>query len=234
MTQRHFYFLWLSPLWREPGPLFEQYRIPFTQNNLFQVSLILTCWFWRRFLKLFCYYLPLERGNPLYLNKIGIIPPKDDLCQVSLKLAQWFWRRLLHDLIPFLYFCNYISPLKRTWTFIWSKLNSLHPRIIYTMFDWIGLLVLEKKIFKNFQCILLFWYYLPLENGYFLCLNNISYTVSLGRNTESSRVWNGNPYWARRSIMPQTDCVTNLSRWRPLQCFYAFHWETLTYDIVIK
>jgi hypothetical protein len=24
-------FLWLSSLWREPGPLFEQFRIPFTQ-----------------------------------------------------------------------------------------------------------------------------------------------------------------------------------------------------------
>jgi hypothetical protein len=60
----------------------------------------LACWFWRRrFLKilsvflLFCYYLPLERGNPLPLNKLESPPPKDDLCQVWLKLAQWFWRR---------------------------------------------------------------------------------------------------------------------------------------------
>jgi hypothetical protein len=28
-----------------------------------------------------------------------------------------------------------ISPLKRTWPFIWR--NSLHPRIICTKFDWI-------------------------------------------------------------------------------------------------
>jgi hypothetical protein len=78
-------------------------------------------------------------------------------------------------------------------------------------------------------------------------INIISYTVSSGRNTESSRVWNGNLYWARRSrvpirisiphhgwlrIMPQTDCVTNLSRWKPLQCFLHFI-ETLTYDIAI-
>jgi hypothetical protein len=76
----------------------------------------LACWFWRRFLEffslflLFCYYLPLERGNPLYLNKLGIIPPKDDLCQVSLKLAKLFWRkRFLNDPIPFLYFCDYLS-----------------------------------------------------------------------------------------------------------------------------
>jgi hypothetical protein len=50
----------------------------------------------------------LERGNSLYLNKLGIIPPKDDLYQVSLKLAQWFWRRFFNDPIPFLYFCDYL------------------------------------------------------------------------------------------------------------------------------
>jgi hypothetical protein len=50
----------------------------------------------------FCYYLPLERGNPLHLNKLESPPPKDDLCQVRLKLAQWFWRRrFLNDPIPF-------------------------------------------------------------------------------------------------------------------------------------
>jgi hypothetical protein len=53
----------------------------------------------RRFLKffsaflLFCYYLPLEKGDPLHLNKLETPLPKDDLCQVWLKLAQWFWRR---------------------------------------------------------------------------------------------------------------------------------------------
>jgi hypothetical protein len=50
----------------------------------------------------------LERGNPLYLNKLGIISPKDDLCQASLKLAQWFSRRFLNDPIPVLYFCDYL------------------------------------------------------------------------------------------------------------------------------
>jgi hypothetical protein len=60
----------------------------------------LACWFWlRRFLKifsaflLFCYYLPLEKGDPLHLNKLETPLPKDDLRQVWLKLAQWFWRR---------------------------------------------------------------------------------------------------------------------------------------------
>jgi hypothetical protein len=52
---------------------------------------------------LFRYYLPLEKGYPLGLNKLESLSPKDDLCQVWLKLAQWFWRgRFLND--PTLFF----------------------------------------------------------------------------------------------------------------------------------
>jgi hypothetical protein len=39
MTPPHFTFLWLSSLWRGPGPLFEQIWIPFTQG-IFVPSLI--------------------------------------------------------------------------------------------------------------------------------------------------------------------------------------------------
>jgi hypothetical protein len=42
---------------------------------------------------LFRYYLPLERGYPLQLNKLEFPLPKDNLCQVWLKLVQWFRRR---------------------------------------------------------------------------------------------------------------------------------------------
>jgi hypothetical protein len=41
---------------------------------------------------LVCYYLPLEKGYPLHLNKPETPFCKDDLWQVWLKLAQWFWR----------------------------------------------------------------------------------------------------------------------------------------------
>jgi hypothetical protein len=33
---------------------------------------------------LFCYYLPLEKGNPFHLNNLESPHPKDDLCQVWL------------------------------------------------------------------------------------------------------------------------------------------------------
>jgi hypothetical protein len=72
---------------------------PLPKDDLYQVLLKLACWFWRRFLKifsvflLFCYYLPMEKGNPLHFNNLESPSPKDDLCQFWLKLAQWFWRR---------------------------------------------------------------------------------------------------------------------------------------------
>ena len=29
-----------------------------------------------------------------------------------------------------------ISPWKRVWPFIWTNMNSLHPRMVYAKFDW--------------------------------------------------------------------------------------------------
>jgi hypothetical protein len=72
-------------------------------------------------------------GNPLHLNKLESPSPKDYLCQFWLKLALLFWRkRLLNDTTPFLHFVI-ISPLKRTWPFIWTNLNSLHPKAIISL-----------------------------------------------------------------------------------------------------
>jgi hypothetical protein len=94
------FFFRLSPLWRGPGPIFENLESPLPKDDLCQVWLKLACWLWRRrFLKnfseflLFRDYLPLEKSNPLHLNNLEFPPPKDDLCQVWLKLAQWFWKR---------------------------------------------------------------------------------------------------------------------------------------------
>jgi hypothetical protein len=95
----------------------------------------LACWFWRRrFLKnfsvflLFCYYLPLERGNALYLNKLEFFLPKNYLCQVWSKLAQWFWRRrFLNDPTPFLHFCDYL-PLEEELALYLNKLEFPLPK----------------------------------------------------------------------------------------------------------
>jgi hypothetical protein len=50
----------------------------------------------------------------------------------------------------------------------------------------IGLLVLEKKIFKNFSVFLLFCDYLPLEKGNPLPLKNLE---SPPPNDDLSQVW---------------------------------------------
>jgi hypothetical protein len=101
MTLPYFFiFVIISPLRRTWPFFFNKLAFPLPRDNLHEAWLNLACWFWRRrFLKifsvylLFCYYLPLKRDNPLNLNKLESLPPKDDLYQVWLKLVQWFWRR---------------------------------------------------------------------------------------------------------------------------------------------
>jgi hypothetical protein len=90
-------------------------EFPLPKDDLYQIWFNLVCWFWRRFLKIFSafshfrYYLPLEGGYPLPLNKLKSPSHKDDLCHVWLKLAQWFWRRrFLNEPTPFLHFCDYL------------------------------------------------------------------------------------------------------------------------------
>jgi hypothetical protein len=88
---------------------------------------------------LFRYYLPLEIGYSLGLNKLESPSPKDDLCQVWLyKIGPVVLERKIfkwpHPIFTFLWLS---PPLKRIWPFIWTNLNSLYPRKICTKFDWI-------------------------------------------------------------------------------------------------
>ena len=62
---------------------FYSFEFPLPKDDLYQVWMKLACWFWRRrFLKifsaflLFCYYLPLEKGNPLHFNNLESPPPR--------------------------------------------------------------------------------------------------------------------------------------------------------------
>ena len=76
----------------------------------------------------FCYYLPLEKGMTLHLNKF--VPPssKDALCQVWLNFAQWFWRRrFLNFVNVFSLFRNYL-PLEKGGALHLNKLESLSPK----------------------------------------------------------------------------------------------------------
>ena len=48
-----------------------------------------------------CYYLPLEKGVALHLNKHKSPSPKDASYQVWLKLAQWFWEEAFKKMWKF-------------------------------------------------------------------------------------------------------------------------------------
>jgi hypothetical protein len=79
-----FAFLWLSPLWRGPGPLFVQIRIPFTQGwfipSLIEIGqLVLEKKIFKKFqcvftLKLWLSPLGEEQSPSLILNKLELIP----------------------------------------------------------------------------------------------------------------------------------------------------------------
>ena len=88
----------LSPFWEINGPFI--YKNPFTQGcfvtTLVKIAPVILekCFFnFVKVFSLFCYYLPLEKGVALHLNKFESLSPKDALLQVLLKLAQWFWRK---------------------------------------------------------------------------------------------------------------------------------------------
>ena len=73
---------------------------PPSKDALCQVWFKLAQWFWRRrflnnfnIILHFRYYLPLEKGMALHMNKLESPLPKDALCQVLFKFVQWFWRR---------------------------------------------------------------------------------------------------------------------------------------------
>jgi hypothetical protein len=94
-----FAFLRLSPLWRGPGPLFEQSTIPFIQGwfvpSLIEIGLLILEKIFKNFQCIFTllWLSPFGEGQSPSLKNLESPPHKDDLCQVCLKLVQWFWRR---------------------------------------------------------------------------------------------------------------------------------------------
>ena len=100
ILNRNLLFRYYLPSKKDVALHLNKLKSTLPKDALCQVWLKLAQWFWRRrFLNilnrnlLFRYYLPLEKGVALHLNKLECLLPKDAWCQVWLKLAQWFWRR---------------------------------------------------------------------------------------------------------------------------------------------
>ena len=104
--------------------------IPFTQGNfvpsLFEIGTVILEKNFR-----FRYYLSLEKGMSLYLNKLESSSPENVLCQVWLKLAQLFWRRFFKISL----FRNFL-PVKKGVVLNLNKLESSRPSLLCAKFGW--------------------------------------------------------------------------------------------------
>ena len=109
------------------------------------------------------------------LYKLESPSSKDVLCQVWMKLAQWFCRnRFLNIFNIILLFCYYYSLGEGLGPSFLRNLNPLYRRMLCAMFglNWpsgSG----EKDFLNVFNIILLFCYYLPLENVVAFHLNKL-------------------------------------------------------------
>ena len=113
-----------------------------------------TCWLYR--LHLLFYFLGIlsekvvfyldQSKTPFFIYGIiqfgpkrGLVPvplPKDALCQVWLNWPSGSGEEIF--LISSMYYRYFaiISLWKRTWPFIWTNLNPLHPRMLCAKFGW--------------------------------------------------------------------------------------------------
>ena len=84
---------------------------------------------------LFLYYLSLEKGMALQLNKLENPTPKDALRQVWLKMARWFCGRKIFKFRQCIFAVSLLSPLEG-WIrpFIWRNFNP--PRMLCVTFGW--------------------------------------------------------------------------------------------------
>ena len=94
---------------------------------------------------LFRFYLPLEYGMTLHLNKHDFPSPKDALCQVWLKLALWFLRRRFLKFVNVFSPFPYYLPLEKGGVLHLNKLESPSPKNAVCQV-WLKLVVLEKKM----------------------------------------------------------------------------------------
>jgi hypothetical protein len=88
-------------------------------------------------------------------------------CKFQYFWASNYWEQKFLMTPPHFYIFVIISPLKRTWSLIWTNLNSLYPRIICTKFDWIWPADSGKDLFFKHQCIFTLLLLSPLGEGQF-------------------------------------------------------------------
>jgi hypothetical protein len=168
-------FLQLSPLWREPGPLFEQFRILFTQG-----------WFMPSLIEIGLLVLEKIFVNISICKYVNIVFPIVAPPDPRVPWCEQFWIYIISESFPVnMTYSGSVVLEKKIfeWThpiFAFLRLSPLlrGPGPLFEQFripftqGWfmlslieIGLLVLEKKILKKFQCIFTLLWLSPLGEG---------------------------------------------------------------------
>jgi hypothetical protein len=120
-----FAILWLSPLWRGSGPLFEQFKIPFTQRwfvpSLIEIGLLVLG-------KIFFFDINTNEYGFPHCGPSGPRGPWreqfwiyiiSESFQVNIPYSSWVVLEKKIFKWPHPIFVI-TSPLKRTWSFIWT------------------------------------------------------------------------------------------------------------------
>jgi hypothetical protein len=133
-----------------------------SKDDLCQVWFKLAQWFWRKgsflndpipFLH-FCDYLPFEKDQALYLNKLEFHSRKDNLYQVWLNLDCWFWRRRFLKIFSVFLLFRYYLPLEKCYPLPLNKLESPSPKddfcqVWLKLAKWFGEEVENVKVYRR-------------------------------------------------------------------------------------
>ena len=130
---------------------------------------------------------PWERAGPFLWTNLNPLHPRM-LC------AKFGWNKLSGSgeedfLITSMYFRYFviISPSKRAGPFLWTNLNSLHPRMFCANFGWYWLNGSGEEDFLNFfKVFSLFRNYLPLKKSGALPLKKLE---SISPKDALCQVW---------------------------------------------
>jgi hypothetical protein len=156
--RRFLHFCNYFPLEEDLALYLNKLEFPSFKDKMYQVWLNLGSWLLRRFFKnfsvflLFCYYLPLERGNPLHLNKLKFppqgwfMPSLVKIGPVVLEKKIFKWARPI-----FTFFLDYL-PLEEDLALYLNKLEfPSHKNDVYQV--WLNLARWFWRIFfLKVQC----------------------------------------------------------------------------------
>ena len=81
------------------------------------------------------YYLSLEKGVALYLNKLESHSPKNVLCQIWVGIAPVVLQKKILKILS-MYFCYFIITCMSPWLIIWTKLNPHTQEKFVQIFYW--------------------------------------------------------------------------------------------------